>query len=198
MKHALTALALLATLPAPVLAETDGTLGASSSGSLKFSLNVEEQKRIQITGLTDLEYTIEKGVSVTSPQRHSTDFVKTKMLGIDGTDYICVGMDDGGTYTLDWSVSALTDGITNEPYEFRLATAGSTPRSLAIRELFNGTVSAPESGSASNLPSRTYGQRCIRSDSRGRLTVRFDYKGGQRFETTGEYVATVTLTVRPD
>ena len=67
MKPALTALALLAATSGLAAAEVDGTLGASSTGSLNLSLDVQEQNRIQITRFQDVEQTIERGVPIDNP-----------------------------------------------------------------------------------------------------------------------------------
>ncbi len=199
MKHALTALALLATLPAPALAETNGTLGASSTGSLKFSLNVEEQKRIQISGLTDVEQTIETGRQLQDPA--NTDFENKLIWGTDGgLGYICVKMDEGGLYSLDWSVTPLSDGPNVESYDVTIYRPISSPSTLASRTFLNATVTTtPKSGSASNIEAQRFDRNCGRNSSYGRLAILLSHgSAARRFNTPGTYTATITFTVRPE
>ena len=199
MKHTLTALALLATLPAPALAETDGTLGASSTGSLKFSLNVEEQKRIQISGMQDLEQTIEIGRRL--DDRANTDFDNVTIFGGNSDlRHICVKMDEGGMYSLDWSVTPLADGANVEPYQVRIYRPSSIPSTLPYRELRGYDLfTESDSGSASNLEAQTLGGRCSRSSSYGRIALRIGHGSyARKFNTPGTYTATITLTVSPE
>ena len=197
MKHALTALALLAAVPGLAAAEVDGTLGASSTGSLKLSLDVQEEERIQITGLEDIVQTIEKGVS----WQDQPNFDGRIIFDHNGDyDPFCVKMDDQGTYTLAWKATPFTDGPNIEEYDLRIWAGSNSSGVSPTIILSQTTISSEMQDTMAGLPSKEMnGPGCGPSNPEGNLSIGI-YTGSalRTFDTVGTYEATITLTVRPD
>jgi len=177
MKHALTALALLASLPAPVLAETNGTLGASSTGSLKFSLNVTEEKLIQISGLEDFIY--------------KTD-TETPLLIKRNT--VCVHMPQPSPYSLTITAEPLMDSQRSYTYYIKTTTTGgsfSSHRVQGSKSTYNPTIDLKPASSSPN---------CNNSSTFG-LEIRFDRTDSPTKTglpaTSGTATAILTLVVAP-
>ena len=202
MKHALTALALLASLPAPALAETNGTLGTTSTGSLTFSLNVTEENRIRIWNLGDMVQTIETGATL---EPRSNGLQQFKVNDTDaGSNYkVCIATDDAGLVDLDWHVTPLADGPNIVPFVFQIQK--NLQGSLGI----GGTLIVNEANIVSEQSGSVFGitakrliddpiqGRCFPNDTRGRIGIIFRHASSQTVDTPGTYVSTLTLTVRP-
>ena len=190
MKHALTALALLAATPGLATAEMDGTLGVSSTGSLKLSLDVQEQKRIQITRFQDVEQTIERGI----PQGKAPDFKQVYYFARQGdSNPLCVRMDGGGDFTLDWIITPLTDGARIEPVTVDIYRGTDGQYILQAADIMS-TVE----GRMPNLQAAAFGTGCSYNNRNGTYGVHFDLGGTNRtYDTIGTYEATITLTVSP-
>ncbi|MFN3212127.1 MAG: hypothetical protein ACE37M_03405 [Henriciella sp.] len=192
MKTFLTTLALLAApLASPVaVAQSDGTLGSSSTGTLNFNVKISNENRIAIRSLHNLTQTVELGHFVHDRGLGALDFPINDSGQFAG---LCVEMAEAGPYTLDWSATPLESATMTEPYHISfyrragpVVTGQGTGRTL---------VDQPSSGSILNLSSGP--TPCNRSGSLGRIGMRIEHPVDS-LKQLGQYVATITLTVSPD
>ena len=198
MKHALTALALLTATPGFAAAEVDGTLGASSTGSLKLSLDVREQNRIQISGFTDMVQTVESGTTGLEERSNGRSPYIDDNGNSGRKSKPCISTDLAGEVSIDWSVSPLTDGVEVIPFRFYLygeATGTQGNGGSVIGALPNTLTGG--SGSFSGHSSKAFGTDCVGGQMKGRLAVEVGHDVNLTVNRPGTYVSTISFTVRP-
>ena len=200
MKHILTTLALLAApMASPAAhAQLDGQLGKSSTGSLTFSLNVNDNNRVQVYGFTDLVQSVEAGGRV-------QPFLNQSRSG----SLPCITADRADTtVALDWAFTPLadtTDATNVIPVLFELYTNTSfgVDDGTQIVSLTETDSLTPQSGTVTGVPTKTggHGTDCTTGSANGALELyyrRGSSQSSQRPQTAGTYVSTITITVRPE
>ncbi|MFN3212125.1 MAG: hypothetical protein ACE37M_03395 [Henriciella sp.] len=205
MKTTLTALAVLtAPLVSPVaLAQSDGILGNSSTGTLNFNVNISDANRVQIFGFGNLTQTIEAGQQRMEFRGNSS--LRTPGTPGDGVSARpCITADLPGTMvSLDWAFTPLTSQTDNTkiiatPFHMSKDVTGA-PGTGGITIIDFDSTTSPRSGTVSGIEAKTggHGVKC-RTDDKGRLGFYYGYsQNAIAAAGAGTYVSTITFTVKP-
>ena len=159
----------------PAAAATQGTAGATSTGSIAISASVPNRARI--TGLTDVAFNQDPGTAASSAQDVCVwSNTATKAYTITAT-----GSGAGSAFTL-------SDGATTVPYSVEwAATSGQTSGAA----LASGTASASLTSAAAN-------QTCSSAPtSTASLIVRIGTTDLSTMSAGSTYTGTLTLLVTP-
>ncbi|MFN3212126.1 MAG: hypothetical protein ACE37M_03400 [Henriciella sp.] len=202
MKTLLTTFALLAAPPVSpgALAQSDGILGNSSTGTLNFNVNISDANRIRIFGFTDMVQTVETGV-VAEPQRNQLN----SGTGVRARPCITADLPDTKV-SLDWAFTPMTDVSDDTkiiPVELRIEknTTGLVGNGTPIVLLNQSETVTPQSGTVPDVEAKTggHGTKCTSFDQEGVLDLQYDLGSTRQrtFQTAGTFVSTVTFTVKP-
>jgi hypothetical protein len=169
-------LALVSTLPAPALAATQGTLGATSTGSVVITASVPNRARI--SGLSDVAFTNQDPASAASNAQNVCVWSNTATRGYTIT---ATGSGASNAFTL-------ANGALTVPYTVQWnATSGQTSGTA----LSTGTASA-------GLVSTATAQDCASGpSSSGSLIVGISAANLQTMQAALTYTGTLTLLVTP-
>ena len=172
MKHPISLIALAALLPISAFAATDGTPGDTSTGSLTFTLTINEPPpQIQVTGLQDIVLDTTVGTNPGS-----------------GSSNVCVYMSEPGTYRADVTVTPLVINQTAVPYTFSFEDQSQGG------PLLSGVVS----NNPISLFNTGFAPSSVENCTTGAIPAIFEATISQAPTEAGSGTATFTLTVTPD
>jgi hypothetical protein len=169
-------LVALAATAAPVIAATDGALGATSTGTLSITASVPNRARI--TGLGDIDFTNQDPASAASAAQDVCVWSNTATKAYTIT---ASGSGDSSAFTL-------SNGGASVPYQVQWAGAAGA---------LTGTVLTPGSASASFTSTAT-NQNCASGpNASASLIVGVDTSDLGTMSAGSNYTGTLTLLVTP-
>lgn len=166
----------VATAATPASASTQGTLGATSTGSISISVSVAN--RAQITGLSDVTFTNIDPATAASAAQNNCVWSNTATRGYSIT---ATGSGTSGAFTL-------ANGASTVPYSVQWSqTSGqSTGTALTAGTALTGLATTAANSTCSTSPSTTFS-----------LIVTISAPSLQSMVSATTYTGSLTLIVTP-
>ena len=175
---ALTAACIAATLVAhPALAATQGSLGATSTGSV--AINASVPNRVQLTGLTDVSFANQDPATAATNAQNVCVWSNTSTKGYNVT---ATGSGTANAFTL-------ANGALTVPYtvEWAGSTGQTSGTALASGTALTGLTSLATNAQCASGPSKS-----------ASLIVRISTANLQTMQAATSYTGTLTLVVAPE
>ena len=175
--HALAVVVALAMGATPATAATNGTLGATSTGSVQISILVPS--RVQITGLSDISFANVEPNAAASSSQNNCVWSNTATKGYTIT---ASGSGAGGAFTL------ASASLTPVPYSvlWNQSSGQTSGTSLTAATASTGFISTATAPGCATSPSST-----------SSLTVTIAQPQLQAMPSLTTYTGTLTLLVNP-
>ena len=174
----LTAACIAATLVAqPALAATQGSLGATSTGSV--AINASVPNRVQLTGLTDVSFANQDPATAAANAQKVCVWSTTSTKGYNVT---ATGSGTANAFTL-------ANGALTVPYtvEWAGSTGQTSGTALASGTALTGLTSLATNAQCASGPSKS-----------ASLIVRISSANLQTMQAATSYTGTLTLVVAPE
>lgn len=172
MKRHLSLIALAALLPSAAFAATDGTLGDTSTGSLTFTLTINEPApQIRISGLEDIVLNTTVG-----------------SIPTNSSNNVCVFMTTPGTFRADITATPLE--INGTAVDYSVFFTGPSVDSPSVNAIVSNTTR--------ELSATGFSPSLVQDCTTGPFPAIFVTGLPEAPTETGTGTATITLTVTPD